>query len=297
MLTRRLAAVVVIFLASGCGGGSGGGGGTDTTPPSSPSGSSSGPAETGHKVPDSSCPEGWTGLTVSTDVEAEVQYLDDITACTDNTASRTYLWNRSGAVWALNSTTSVAAPVEYIDGSDSLQILKATTFRRSIYGLRQAALMVPNGAVVITAPPTDVRWDLDGDLSASWQGQEVVVDELKGIGEAALVARIKQDSAVRAAMAECALSVAALADGVGDLDEPELQDIVLTGLGGVVAGSRCREASIHVRLTQNPSETLLLSDELGRLRFNTEVWSAAEKRISNLSALSKAFTFFRLAHP
>jgi hypothetical protein len=113
----RLVVPVLLLSATlaGCG--------SDTPEPDGAGGAGSAePTPYTYLVPDSACPVGWTGLEVTTDTEAELEYLDDIPACTNDEAdtvleadaNSTYLENNSDAVWLLRSTgkPGVATSVE-----------------------------------------------------------------------------------------------------------------------------------------------------------------------------------------
>ena len=87
MRTIRLLLTALLLSAAlvGCGSsGEEGGDDDDGTVTESP------PPVT-YPVPDSDCPDGWTGLEVTTDTEAELEYLDDMPACTNAEADTTYL--------------------------------------------------------------------------------------------------------------------------------------------------------------------------------------------------------------
>ncbi len=228
-----------------------------------------------YQVPDSACPPAFGfGLTISTDVEAEIEYLDDIVACSNATGTATYLRNGSDAVWTLHNLGRV-------DGT--VQPLNRGAIAQSFHDAVQSPqpLMSPQDVLTIDLPPESIRWDIDLPLSIGWEGHQLVVEKIRLAGEAAVIAALRRTSRAGAALVACTVGLAEYAKNVEDLPDADFGEVVLTGLGTATAASRCREAALHVPPVVDPAtgRVVSLSDEIARLSRQTAAIEAVESRV------------------
>lgn len=227
------------------------------------------------EVPSWQCPANYgVGLTITTDSEAEVEYLDDIVACTNEVGSATYLKNNSDAVWSLRNLGSVPATA-FSWG----ETLTASSFR-SVFGPEQV-LMVPQAVLTANVPPQALRWDIDLPLSVSWEGHGVVVEQIASAGEAAVLDALRRRSPAGAAIVTCTLAVKEYASSVGGLEDADLSEVVLAGLGSGIATNRCRQAASLVPVVEKSTgRTVAMSTEIDHLARQTAVLQRVETRLS-----------------
>jgi hypothetical protein len=227
-----------------------------------------------YRVPDTECPSNYgTGLLITTDSAAEVEYLDDIVACTTLTGTATYLKNDSDAVWTFHNRGSTPGRVQPWN-----EELVASSFR-SIVG-PQRALMVPRAVVTVNLPPEEFSWDIDLPLSVSWEGHELVAEKIKSAGQEAFVAALRRKSPAGAALVACTLGVDGVARGVPELEDADFSGVVLTGLGVATTTNKCRQAAVRAPVVDETGRVVTLSDELGRLERQTATLARVETRLS-----------------
>lgn len=244
------------------------------------------PAPT-YQVPDSDCPSGWTGLVVTTDSDAEVEYLDDIPACTNASSDTTYLENRTDAVWTLRSTSSnrgTATPIT--------PTLGEVSFAGAVmYPGDGEAILVPDAEVTVDLSPDEVEWVIDLPLSVAWQGHDVVLEEIEAAGETAALAALRRQSQAGAALAACTFALKDYAETVPDLENANAAEVVLDGLGITAASSACRTEAAAVSTVDETGRPVFLTDELERLRSQTAV---LEKMDTQLGYGQRAAKVLRL---
>jgi hypothetical protein len=290
--------MAVLMLLVGCGGGDGGDGGGNSSGGNSsgddgdPSEPTPTPVETSYTVPNASCPGDYgTGLTITTDVPAEVQYLDEIVACTNN-AGATYLYNDSDAVWNLHRTGANSPTVTYWDSATLGW--KAWSFEQIVSP--EQALLVPGGSVTVNLPPESLEWDLDLVKSVAWQGHDLVVEKLQSAGKAAVIAALKRETQAGAALVACTFAVHELAKTKTDLENADLTEVVLDGLGVTVSGSNCTiQAAEVVRVEPQTGQSVALADDIAELKQQTALLSKVETKLNNASRMFKVINLVRLA--
>jgi hypothetical protein len=239
-----------------------------------PSASDSVPQRATYQVPDEACPSNYgTGLSVTTDTPAELQYVDDIVACTTVDGGATYLKNDSDAVWVLSNTGTIDGTAFRWDES-----LRMASFR-SVFGSSQV-LLVPAGVVTSTLPPSSLEWTIDLPLSLSWEAHEVVVDKIASLGETALIDALKRKSTAGAAIAQCAFTVHEYADGLSGLAEKDMSEVLLNGLGAGIATNKCRERAAEVGVLDSAEQRVALSTELDQLGSQTKLMETVEASLS-----------------
>jgi hypothetical protein len=250
--------------SGGAGGGSGASRGSESTP-----------SPLSYKVLDSACPLKWVGLTVTTDRRAEIDYLDDMPACVDESGNRTYLENQSDAVWTIRSLSS-AGRVDWFKSS-----LEDESFRAAVNATRPGwAILVPGTAVVVDLPPDQVEWLVDLPLSFAWPAHGVVLDKIKGAGEAVAIAALKRQSRAGGALGVCTLAVAEYAKSVSSLEDADSSDVLLAGLGVGVATSKCRAEAAGVVLGGKAGRSTALADELKGLKSQAKILEKVHVQVS-----------------
>lgn len=272
MLRMVVCALLVVMLA-GCapddGGDDSGSGGS--TPPAA------------YQVLDEDCPAGWTGLTVTTDSDAEVGYLDDMPACTNASGDTTYLENRSDAVWLLRSASTNSgstAPIDLTLGEQSFVDAVAGTYPGE-------AIFVPGAKLTVDLAPEEVEWVIDLPLSFGWQAHDAVLEKIEGAGEAAAIAALKRQSPAGGALAVCTLAATNYAKTVAGLDEADTSEVLLDGLGVGVAGSKCRSDAAAVGAVDEAGQSLTLADDLERLHGQSEILERIHVRLGYAQRASK----------
>jgi hypothetical protein len=115
------------------------------------------PMGTTYQVPDSKCPQNWRGLIVTTETDAELQYLDDMPACTNSAGNLTYLENSSPAVWVLRSISRNPGSVRWV-GTSARELSFRAIFKNSYTG---QVIFSPGAKLVVNLSPDEVEWIVD----------------------------------------------------------------------------------------------------------------------------------------
>lgn len=274
-----------------------GGGVTTTTappPPPPPPPPSLTPAYPTYRVPDTSCPDNYgIGLSITTDVAAEVQYLDDVVACTNATGTATYLENKSDAVWRLTSLG--ARPGRITRWNGQIATLIDGSFRSILSEVRtdSGSLMTPGGLLTVDLPPGELRWDLDLVLSTAWQGHDVGVEKIKSVSQDALIAALARKSPARRALATCTIGLYKTARDVTDLPDADFAQVMLTGLGAASATTTSRQAALYAPAKNEYGKVVTLSEEIGRLKVQGAVLDDVSTKLGYLARGAKVFQFIR----
>lgn len=275
VLRRRMlrSVVMCLFLASlaGCGSST-----EDAAEPGDAGGTPDGAGIGAYRVPDGNCLPGWTGLLVTTEIEAEVDYLDDMPACSNAAGDATYLENRSDAVWLLRSTSTKSGrttPVEFTLREQSF----IDSVRRAYPG---QVILVPGARLIIDLSPMDVEWVVDLPLSFAWQAHDVLVDKIRSAGEEAALAALKRQTRAGGALAACTSAVAEHATTVGGLETADASEVLLDGLGVGLAYTRCSSETASVATVDETGRALTLADDLERLQRQAAVLEQLHVRLS-----------------
>lgn len=227
------------------------------------------------QVLDNDCPTGWSGLQVTTQNAAEVEYLDDMPACVSPDGARTYLANRNEAVWLLSS----------VSGSAGLTASPKITWGEQsfIWAVRDAypgkAIIVPGAEMTIDLPPQEVEWVIDLPLSFGWQGHDVVVDKIESAGQAAALAALKRQTQAGAVLAVCTMAVTQYAESVRGLQDASASEVMLSGLGVSASTSRCLSDSAAVGVVDDAGQPVSLADELRRLQTQAELLGEVQTKV------------------
>lgn len=261
-LAVRLLTALILVAVAGCGPTSETGGGVQAAPT--------------YQVPDSACPDGWSGLAVTTDNEAEIEHLDDIPACVDGSGTTIYLKNESDAVWVLQPTSASsgqATPFEssYVEQSFTEAVQPHFPGR---------VLLVPGGQLTVDLRSDQFEWVIDLPLSFAWQAHDVVANKIASAGEAAALAALRRQSPAGSALTVCTLAAMEHAKAIEDLEDADASEVLLDGLGVGVATSQCRLQSAQVAHVDDLGRATSLADDLARLQVQTELLEQLDGRLS-----------------
>lgn len=260
--------------------------GTLPPPPPPPSAELPPPPPPQYQVLDAECPEGWKGLLVTTDNEAEVDYLDDIPACTDDQESMTFLRNESDSVWTLGARTPYGGTTNYLG-----QPLSHESFLLAVAQLRMGRpILAPGASAIVDLPPDSIEWVIDLPLSVGWEAHDLVLDKLRSTGEAATVAALQRRSQAGAALGACALAATQYAESVDGLEDANATEVILRGLGVGSAISACRIQALAVITVDEAGRSVALADELARLRGQTALLQTVEIRLGYAQRAARVLT-------
>ena len=187
----------------------------------------------------------------------EVQYLDDMVACTNYYETQVWLANNSDAVWNVYVRNKYV-PLSY----------PQYTLARAFQGYAQSGGLLPNSSVVLSARPSEVRWLADYGVSAAHAAFRLVVGEItsriKGAAFSVLTSRTKAGAAVLA----CTRAVRDWAKVVRESDRGK-PTVVTNVLGGVANSGSCVVAASQVILSEQTR--LRLSDDLAQVTKTSKV--------------------------
>lgn len=158
------------------------------------------------------CPSQYDiGLSLGTDDADEIEFLNDIAACTDATNAVTYVRNESDVVWTLATTTGVPADVNVLEWGE-----RAQSFAAAMAELYPHALLLPGSSIVVHAPPSQTEWTLHPQYSIAWLVHDQFLDTVADYGTAQLAEAVAGPSLRRQAVSTCVVAVAGFVDE--DLD-------------------------------------------------------------------------------
>jgi hypothetical protein len=147
---------------------------------------------------ESQCASGYPiPLTVSTTVDSERDYVQNVVACTrDEQYGPVWLHNVGHEIWRFNSGAAESEFIEFTDESD--------VFAESF---DNPAILVPDDVLVIHAPPRRVSWTLDKLYTIAWETQSEGIERLEDYGQDAVFLALKRKgSPARAALTACTLT-------------------------------------------------------------------------------------------
>jgi hypothetical protein len=205
---------------------------------------------------------------VTTESDAESEYLDDMPACTNPAGDTTYLKNSSDAVWLLQNKSNRDATVTPMRPS-----ARASSFVTMVKDSNPGrAIFVPGEELTIDLPPEAVEWTIDLPLSFGWQAHDLVGDKIQEAGEAALADALGRQSPARKALVRCTLAVTKVANETSGLQDADSSDVLLGGLSVGVDVNKCRAASTAVAtVDETTGRSVSLAEDLKRLKAQTEV--------------------------
>lgn len=235
---------------------------------------------------DSVTGEPWLPQVVQTTVTTEVPFLDDIPACAAPSQDRTWLHNRSTAVWTISRPSGSPVTLE-----PTTPTLEQWSFTEAVQ--LPPGTLLPGSAVTVHAPPSDVEWTIDIASSVAWEGHQTVVARLHSIGEdVAIEAMRNRTSPARFALVQCTLSVADLAGD--DLTTADPATLVTGGLAGATTANRCQAAALQVSAADTVQPQQTLADDLARLETQT---TALQRIRTNVSYAQRAARVVMLVLP
>ncbi|WP_404386518.1 hypothetical protein LL946_08070 [Knoellia locipacati] len=230
-----------------------------------------------YRTPDDKCPQEWTGLTVVTHLDEEVEYLQSIQACTTD-GTKLWLRNDSEAVWVITSPMITKTP-ERTHGS-----LRGTSYRGALAqsplsrDLPGRTVFAPDDQVVIFARPTSVSWKLDSEVNIAWLTHDIGADELESWGEGIADGALRRRNTAGSALATCTLSGFQMGRTAAEMKMPtdpvDTQTLMTQALGIGVDSSQCWSAT---RSVSTPGSTKTMEAGL-------------KARLVNPTALGKAHT-------
>ena len=141
-------------------------------------------------------------LTVSTTVDAERDYVQNVVACTsDEQYGPVWLHNVGKEIWVFDSD----AESEFIAFTDESDVFAES--------LGNPDILVPEDELVIQAPPRRVSWTLNKVYTIAWETQSEGIEQLKDYGQDAVFLALKRKgSLARAALSACTVTAYRVAD-------------------------------------------------------------------------------------
>jgi hypothetical protein len=228
-------------------------------------------------------------LHVVTDVAEEVEYLDDIIACTDMVQTTTVVTNDSDVVWTFSVTNG--APVNTLFDS-----AKATSFKEVAKTVYDYAVLAPGTTMEVEAPPSDVTWELAPGLSSMWVIHDMAVERFKGAAQTAVLDVTLGRSTHRRAVGICALAAYNIAGTTGEgLDPDQPEQTLIGGLGLVSSAGSCASAWVEADRVAAANGELAptWSDDIARWADDIDVVSRMHVRLSLLQRLGKIAAYIR----
>lgn len=234
--------------------------------------------------PDQGCTDDYPErLTVGTRVVEEVQYLDDVAACTSPSEDETLLVNGSDAVWTLLG-----------DGADVSQAADSpelASFRGVVAELYPDAVLAPGAEVVVHAPPSVVEWRLEPGLTAAWIVHQQFTEELREVGREQLTEMLAGPSLRRQALRTCSLTAFEVAGEAGELlDGPDPAEQLLAGLGITADVGECAAAwrQADDDALRRYGTTATWSDDVARWADEAQFVNYADTHLTRLNRLGRA---------
>jgi hypothetical protein len=255
---RVLAACVALILAvqlSACDGGSGGsrggGGGAQQAPQDYGAGRPGGsapaqapytggpPVTTAASIPDVpqvGCTPKWPRRQRPVaNAPEEVEYLDLIVACVNDSTGSVSLTNKSNMVWVFQADSPVSIYQEEAD-------LKVKEFHAlALAGMYSLGFMAPTETIYVNSPPDSFEWVIHPDLSLAWMTNELVLKQVIKKTTAALKSAFTSGSAVRKAVWDCTKAVYDVAVKVPQILSPQYDPagLLKQGLGIATSSGTC----------------------------------------------------------
>ena len=182
----------------------------------------------------SDCPSDYPlPLTVSTSVDQERPYVQNVVACTsDEQYGPVYLHNVGDEVWTLDN---MLVDRRYLDNTEASYAFAVT------FGYAHRPLLDPDDELLVSAPPGKVSWTLDPAYTVAWDTQTEALEQLRALGAGAYLAALRRQSPQHAALAACTLAAFDAAETwTGDPDgfDENLGAALSTGSGAAGCASR-----------------------------------------------------------
>jgi hypothetical protein len=144
-----------------------------------------------------------TPLTVSTSVDAERSYMNNVVACTTyQPGGPIWLHNIGNEIWRVASNGGALSFLDYTPASDVF----AAAFDFP-------SILVPGDVLLVSNSAGRVSWTLDKAYTIAWETQLEGIDQLKQYGEGAAYLAVKRKGTqAQAALTACTLSAFDAAD-------------------------------------------------------------------------------------
>ena len=239
------------------------------------------PAPATHQflVTDCTDPDYSVPLSVTTDVEDELAYLEEVVACAGQSGG-VWLQNNSAAVWTV-TVDEVSPNIDY-------GVSRAGVFTAA---LRRADVLVPGQNVSFPdATPDALEWHADFPLSVAWVGQEALLDRVQSVVADAVQSALDKRTPTGAAAYACTSAVAQLASAENDPADPfkPLSD----AFGLVAQGSECVQRLSQITVVEADGREVRLSDSMAQLAAgHADDFGRAEKAVTFASAASRVARF------
>lgn len=167
-------------------------------------------------------------LLISTEVEAEVEYLRNVVACAaDEQYGPVWLHNVGNEAWVLNADSSA---VEFVYSTNQADLLAS--------GFPEQLLLLPEDQVVIDQTPREVSWDLSASVTIAWETEEEAIDQAVDLGTGLLISQLKKSHPKGAAVLACAVAAGEAAEAAADQPD-EFESTLESSLGLAASGSKC----------------------------------------------------------
>lgn len=167
-------------------------------------------------------------LEVSTAVEEEVAYLENVVACAaDQQYGPLWLHNIGDEAWVLNAR---------ISGVDYLSTTRVADLLAS--GYPTDLLLLPGDEVVINQPPAKVSWDLSAVVTVAWEIEGEALDEAESLAGGILERELRKEHPKGAAILACALAAGGAAETAEDQPD-EFDELLESSLGLAASSGKC----------------------------------------------------------
>ena len=230
-------------------------------------------------------------LPVSTNVRAELPYLDQVRACTRRAQDATLLVNNSEVAWTVSSNPGGAAVAQLTDG------LELTSFRDAAARVTRFPVLAPKSSVRIDARPAAVEWTLAPGLSAMWLAHEQLAETVREYGQEQLTELLASGLSLRRrAMVTCSVGAYNVAGEAGTaLNGASPARQLLAGLGIAAAGTECAVAwkQADADALRRFRTTATWDNDVAGLARQATFLRAADDQLSILHRLGKALLLLR----
>lgn len=228
------------------------------------------------------CPKEYSqALSVTTTVEAEIPYLQDVVACTSILQDAVWLYNRGDEVWK-PTAQSESIPIRYAS-----RTVGGISFIEAVSPEYRQLLLGPGTALVVEASPKAVRWNLDIPLSLAWVAHDWITDQIASYSEAAALAALKRQSNRGGAIAGCTLATYKTAMKVPDLRSASMSQLIVDGIGTAAGGSACYSSWMEANRLDGRSFDW---NRVERVRIATTFLEQLDTRLTNAAYLNHAIT-------
>ena len=235
--------------------------------------------------PDAGCTQSFPDrLGVTTQVQEEVEYLDEVAACAAPFTAQTYLRNESPVVWTITTTNGDSVKQQ----TASLRLDSFRALAKSVYPY---AILAPGSDVVVEASPVNVEWNLAPGLSAMWLAHDTLADQVEKFGEDQLINMLSDHSPRRQALITCSLTAYRAAGEAGTLltsSQPGEELLGDLGIFSPVLTSCARAWQLADEdVLERFPRTATWTDDIIRLSEDVDFVARANAELTELRTLGK----------